>query len=180
MSTTTGSVFYDRAEVSEDPAYQEQINEMKTLPRVWGFEYMLGDNQYKLNVVAPDAEAANFIFYNIVGPEARLEGGPNGGPNVHYTSPDCEKFYRKRLGMKIGDAYYQWIKQEKERAERRVLAEQEKHKADKAKKDKQKINHLLDVLASAASLAKRMGFAQEQKDREQSSDFMKWMKIKND
>jgi hypothetical protein len=178
MTTTSANVYYDRAEVEEDPVYKQQIDEMKTLPRVWEYQYMLGDNVFKMTVLAPDSEAANFIFYNIVGHEARLESGPNGGNNVHYTSPDCEKFFRKRLGTKIRDGYYSWIRQEKERAENHARAEQEKRKTEKAKSKEAKVNHLLDVLTAAASLAKRMGFVQDEKDKQQSKDFVDWMKIK--
>jgi hypothetical protein len=177
MAITTGNVFYDRAEVSQDKVYPEQINELKTLPRVWDFQYMKSDNVFKMSVLAPDYESANFIFYNIVGSDARLESGPNGGQNVHYQSPDCEKLYRKRLGTKIRDGYYAWIRQKKEAQEKATQAEVEKRKAEKSKKKERQINHALDILAQAAAYARKLGLANAQREKEQAEDFSKWVKM---
>lgn len=175
MAITVSSATIESAREYE--TYQKHL---KDSPKLYRFTFMLGGEQMKTSILAPDERSACLLFDLLAaenGGDIRVENQEYMGI-CDFMTPDLQKVYKKKLSMAVYDKFYAIMKQEKERQDQQGQAEQEKRKAEQAKKKEQQTNHMLNVLAQAAAYAKRLGFAKEQRDAENEKNFSEWMRSK--
>jgi hypothetical protein len=158
--------------------YEQQQQHFKEANKLYRFTFILGDNQYKTGILAPNDKEAALLFDLLAaenGGKIRVENQEMIGV-CDFMTPDLEKVYRKKLSMAVYDKFYSVLRQDKEIREKQAQAEVEKRKVEKAKKKEQQVNHALDILQQAAAYARKLGLMKEKRDAENDKNFHEWMK----
>jgi hypothetical protein len=175
------AITVSNATIESAREYETYQKHLKNSPKLYRFTYMLGGEQMKTSILAPDEKSACLLFNLLAaenGGDIRVENQEYMGI-CDFMTPDLQKVYKKKLSMAVYDKFYAILKQENERQEKQAQAEVENRKAEKSKTREAKINHALDILAQAAAYARKLGLAKAQREKEQDADFSRWMKIKD-
>jgi hypothetical protein len=160
--------------------YEQRQKHFQESNKLYRFTYMLGSDQYKSGIIAPNEREAALLFDLLAaenGGDIRVENQEMMGV-VDFMTPNLHKVYKKKLSMAVHDKFYSVLRQDKEIREKAAKAEVDKRQAEKAKKKEQQTSHMLNVLAQAAAYARKFGFAKEQREAENDKNFSEWMKIK--
>jgi hypothetical protein len=173
------AITVSNATIESAREYEKQQQHLKETPKLYRFTYFDGNDVFRTSILAPNEHEAQLLFDLLAaesGRQMRIENQEFCGV-CDFMTPNLAKAYNKKLSMGVYDKFYAVLKLEKENQEKHAQAEEEKRRAKIEKTKEQKRNHALDVLVNAAQYAKRLGLWKEQRDKEQSEDFSKWMKM---
>jgi hypothetical protein len=158
MTHLADMVFDNSAFVESDANYKEQIERIKSAPKVYKYTFFNGKEVYSTSILARDDADCERLFWLLCGenaPNIMIESREYCGV-VEFCAPNLFKHFRSKIGMDIQDKFYGSIRAEAEALKQKEENEKNKKRALNAKRKEHERNALIDKLRSTLSWAEKV------------------------